>query len=202
MKLYYTPGACSMAAHIVAEEAGLALDLVKVDLRSKKTADDRDYLAVNPKGYVPALELDDGQVLTEVTVVMQYLADRKPASGLAPPHGTFERYRLLELLAYISSELHKSYSPLFNPKTSPEARQERMDYLNRRFAFLDKALAGKTFLTGDTFTVADAYLFVLTNWANIVKLDLSAFPHLLAFRQRVSARPAVLATLQAEGFTK
>ncbi len=202
MKLFYTPGACSMASHIVASEAGLNVDLVKVDLRAKKTEDGRDYTAINPKGYVPALELDDGQILTEGTAIMQYLADRAPSSGLAPANGTLERYRLQELLGYINSELHKTFGPLFNPNVSTEVREERVAYLNRRFAPIDKTLAGQPFLTGSTFTAADAYLFVIANWAGHAKVDLSAFPNILAFQQRVSSRPAVLATLKAEGFIK
>jgi glutathione S-transferase len=202
MKLFFAPGACSMASHIVAQEAGIPVSLVQVDLGKKQTADGRDFLAINPKGYVPALELDDGQILTEGTAIMQYLADRSPASGLAPANGTLDRTRVQEWLGYINSELHKSYGPLFNPKTGPDQRQERIDYLIRRFALVDKTLAGRSYLTGETFTVADAYLFVIANWANVVKLDLSAYPNLLAFQQRVSARPAVLATLKAEGLIK
>lgn len=191
-----------MASHIVAQEAGIPVSLVQVDLGKKQTADGRDFFAINPKGYVPALELDDGQILTEGTAIMQYLADRNAASHLAPANGTLERTRVQEWLGYINSELHKSYGPLFNPKTGPEQRQERLDYLNRRFALVDKTLAGRSYLTGEQFTVADAYLFVITNWANIVKLDLSAYPNLLAFQQRVSARPAVQATLKSEGLIK
>lgn len=202
MKLYFAPGACSMASHIVAQETGIPVSLVQVDLGKKRTADGQDFLAINPKGYVPALELDDGQILTEGTAIMQYLADSKPASGLAPANGTLERTRVQEWLGYINSELHKSFGPLFNPKTGPEQRQERLEYLTRRFALVDKTLADRSYLTGEKFTVADAYLFVITNWSNIVQLDLSSFPNLLAFQQRVSARPAVVATLKAEGLIK
>ena len=202
MKLYYTPGACSLSPHIVARELGLEPTLVKVDISSKKTDDGRDYSEINPKGYVPALELDGGEVLTEGTAIVQYLADRKPEAGLAPANGTLERYRVQEMLGYINSELHKSYSPLFNPKTTPEVRQEKQDYLKKRYGLIEKALAGKQFLLGDHFTVADAYLFTVTNWAGFVKLDLADFPNLKAFQERVAARPAVRTALKAEGLLK
>jgi glutathione S-transferase len=202
MKLYYAPGSCSLSPHIVARELGFEPTLVKVDTSTKKTADGGDYLAVNPKGYVPALELDDGQVLTEGPAIVQYLADRKPEAGLAPANGTLERYRLQEMLGYINSELHKTYSPLFNPKTTPEVRQEKHDYLRKRYGLLEKALEGKQFLFGDSFTVADAYLFVVTNWSKFVKLDLSDLPNLAAFQGRVAARPAVRAAMTAEGLIK
>jgi len=202
MKLYYTPGACSQVVHIVAREAGFAIDLAPVDLRTKKTADGRDFASINPKGYVPALELDDGQILTEVSALMQYLADQKPASGLLPAIGAMKRYRILELVGYISTELHKSFGPLFNPKTSPEVREERVAYIARRFGLLDALLAKQPYLTGDAFSIADAYLFVMLNWAGMMKLDMAAFPALAAFRDRVAARPAVVDTLKAEGFIK
>ncbi len=202
MKLYYSPGACSLAPHIVARESGTAIDLVKVDTATKKTADGGDFWAVNPKGYVPALVLDDGQVLTEGPVVSQYLADRKPESGLVPANGSLERYRVQETLGYINSEIHKTYSPLFNPKTSDEVRKDRLEYLHKRYALVDEWLDGKSYLVGDRFSIADAYLFTVTNWANPVKLDLSAYPNLLAFQARVAARPAVQAALKAEGLAK
>ena len=202
MKLYYAPGACSLAPHIVAREAGINLDLEKVDIATKKTASGKDFLAVNPKGYVPALELDNGQVLTEGPVIQQYLADQKPASGLAPPNGTIERYRLQEMLTYINSEIHKNYGPLFNPKITPEGREQQFGYLRRRFEFLDKAVAGKQFLLGDKFTVADAYLFVMLSWAGHVGLDISGYKNLGALMQRVGGRPAVQAALKAEGLMK
>jgi glutathione S-transferase len=202
MKLYYTPGACSLSPHITAREAGLDLALEKVDLAAKKTETGRDYLATNPKGYVPALELDNGQVLTEGPAIVQYLADRRPETGLAPANGTLERYRVQETLSYINSELHKSYSPLFNSKTLPEVRQERLEYLKKRYGVIEKALDGKPYLFGEKFTVADAYLFTVTNWAAPVKLDLSDYPGLLAFQKRVAERPAVQAALRAEGLAK
>lgn len=198
MKLYYAPGACSLSPHIVAREAGIDLALEKVDLGTKKTESGRDYLAVNPKGYVPALELDNGEVLTEGPAVVQYLADLKPDSGLAPPYGTMERYRLMEALAFINSEIHKGYGPFFGP-LSDEARAERVAYMQKRFALVEKMLDGKTFLLGERFTVADAYLFVMVNWKDFVKVDLSAFQNVIAFHARVAARPAVQAALRAEG---
>lgn len=199
MKLYYSPGACSLSPHIISREAGIELMLDKVDSATRKTSSGKDYAAINPKNYVPALELDNGQILTEGPVIAQYLADMKPASGLAPANGTIERYRLQEMLGYINSEIHKSYSLLFSSKTHPETRQDRLDYLRKRYGLIEKALAGKTFLFGDTFTVADSYLFVVTNWAGHVKLDLSDFPNVLAFQKRVAERPAVQAAMKAEG---
>ncbi|HVF33899.1 MAG TPA: glutathione transferase GstA [Candidatus Saccharimonadia bacterium] len=199
MKLYYGPGACSLAPHIVARELGLELELVKVDTKTHQTADGRDFFQINPKGYVPALELDNGEILTEGPVVAQYLADSKP-NGLAPANGTLERYRLQELLGYINSEIHKSYSPLFNPATSDELKTDRKAYLAKRYGLIEQRLAaGGPFLFGDEFTIADAYLFTVTNWSGRVKLDLSAFPNLLAFQKRVAARPAVQAAMKAEG---
>jgi glutathione S-transferase len=202
MKLYYSPGACSLAPHIVAHELGIPLTLEKVDTKTKQLASGGDFFAITPKGYVPALQLDGGEVLTEGPVVGQYLADLKPQSGLAPANGTLARYRLQEILGYINSEIHKSYSPLFNPATSDELRADRKEYLRKRYALLEATLAGQPFLTGDQFTVADAYLFTVTNWARIVKLDLDGFPALQAFQQRVAQRPAVQAAMKAEGLVK
>ena len=203
MKLYFTPGACSLSPHIVAHEAGLEVTLVKVDLASKQTSDGRDYLAINPKGYVPALELDSDELLTEGPAIVQYLADQRPDTGLVPAAGTLERYHVQETLGYINSEIHKSYSPLFNSKTTPEARQEKEAYLRKRYALLEKQLAGKSYLFGDHFGVADAYLFTVTNWTRPLKLELLAdFPNLAAFQERVAARPAVRAAMVAEGLIK
>lgn len=199
MKLFYASGACSLSPHIVAREAGIDLRLQKVDLKTKTVAAEGDFLSVNPKGYVPALELDDGEVLTEGPTIVQYLADLKPQSGLAPPAGTLARYRLQEMLGFINSEIHKTYSPLFRPDTPAETRAERQAYLLRRYAVIEKQLEGRKYLFGDTFTVADAYLFTTTSWAPHVKVDLSAFPNLLSFQKRVAARPAVQAALKAEG---
>ena len=199
MKLYYSPGACSLSPHIVANEAGIPLELAKVDVQNKTVVRDGDYWDVNPKGYVPALELDDGQVLTEGPAIVQYLADRAPDSGLAPANGSFERVRLQEALNYLTSEIHKSYSPLFKPDVLPAVREERLAYLTRRYALIEKQLDGRRYLFGDRFTVADAYLFTLTRWARAVKLDLSGFPNLEAFQKRVGSRKAVLEAMRAEG---
>ena len=199
MRLFYASGACSLSPHIVAREAGIEVVLQKVDLKTKTIATEGDFLAINPKGSVPALELDNGEILTEGPTIVQYLADLKPQSGLAPPSGTMARYRLQEMLGYINSELHKSYSPLFRPETPPQTRSERQEYLIRRYALPDKQLEGRQYLFGDTFTVADAYLFTVTSWAQHVKLDLSQFANLQAFQRRVAARPAVQAAMKAEG---
>ena len=202
MKLYYSPGACSLAPHIVAEELGSKVDLVKVDGASKKTEDGGDFWKVNPKGYVPALGLDGGEVLTEGPVISQYLADQKPQAKLVPPAGSLERYRLQEMMGYINSEIHKSYSPLFDKTTPQETRDNRLAYLKKRYGLIEQKLGGHDYLLGDSFTVADAYLFTVTNWAGFVKLDLSEFPKLQAFQKRVAARPAVQAAMKAEGLLK
>lgn len=202
MKLYFSPGACSLSPHITAREAGIDIELEKVDTRAKKTADGGDYYAINPKGYVPALQLDDGQLLTEGPAIVQYLADLKPEKALVPKPGTIERYRVVEMLGYINSEIHKTYTPLFYPNTTPEHRKEREEYLRKRYAVIEKTLAGKKYLFGDEFTVADAYLFTVTNWTGFVKLDLSDFPNLMAFQKRVAERPGVQAAMEAEGLTK
>ena len=199
MKLYYAPGACSLSPHIVAHEAGIGLELVRVDTKTKTVEKEGDFWTINPKGYVPALELDNGEILTEGPAIVQYLADRKPDAGLAPAHGTLERYRLQEMLSYITSEIHKTYSPLFNPKVATEVRAERIEYLKRRYAFIDRHLAEHKYLVGDRFTAADAYLFVVTNWARSTKVDLSEFANLLAFQKRIAARPAVQKAMRAEG---
>jgi glutathione S-transferase len=199
MKLYFAPGACSLSPHIVAREAGIPVTLMKVDFATKKLADGGDFLSINPKGYVPALQLDSGEVLTEGPAIVLYLADSKPDAKLVPANSSFDRYRVQEMLGYINSELHKSYSPLFRPNTPPEARKEREEYLHKRYALIEQRLAKQPYLLGEQFTVADAYLFTVTNWANFVKLDLSAFPNLLAFQARVAARPAVQAAMVAEG---
>lgn len=198
MKLYYSPGACSLSPNIVAHEAGIELALEKVDLKTKQTATGRDFTAINPKGYVPALELDNGELLTEGPAIVQYLADLKPGTGLAPANGTLPRYHLQEMLGYINSEIHKTYSPLFDASIGAEQRQKGEVYLRKRYALLEQRLAATPFLFGDTFTVADAYLYTVTNWGAYIKLDLSEFPHLLAFQKRVAARPAVLAAMRAE----
>jgi glutathione S-transferase len=199
MKLYYSPGACSLAPHIVAREAGIQLDLIKVDLSTHKTSSGNDYYQINPKGSVPLLELDNGQRLSEGPVICQYLADQAPQSKLIPAAGTVERYRVMEWQAYISTELHKSFSPLFNPAFDEAAKALFKKALENRFAWVSSQLEGRSFLTGDTYTVADAYLFTVANWAKYVNLDLSAHTHLQALIARVAGRPAVLDVLRTEG---
>jgi glutathione S-transferase len=202
MKLYYTPGACSQSPHIVLRESGLKFELEKVDLRSHKTEKGADYYSINPKGYVPALQLDNGQVLTEGPAIVQFIADQKPETKLAPAAGSFERARLQEWLHFIGTELHKTFSPLFNPAITPEAKQAALDKLSKRFEFVAQQLAGKQFLLGEHFTGADAYLYVILNWAQKLGPDTAQWPALKAFHERVSARPAVRSTLEAEGFLK
>lgn len=202
MKLYYSPGACSLSPHIVASELGLDVQLEKVDTKSHTLASGGDYFKVNPKGYVPALEIKAGQILTEGPAIVQYLGDQKPELGLVPAAGTVERYRLQEMLGYINSELHKTYSPLFNPNTNPETVEERKGYLKKRYQYLDEILGRHEYLLGDKFTAADAYLFTVTNWAGYVKLDLSGFPNIQAFQKRVAARPAVQKAMKEEGLIK
>jgi glutathione S-transferase len=202
MKLYYSAGACSLSPHIVLLEAGLPYTLVKTDLKTKKTDGGADYLTINSKGAVPALELDDGRVLTEGPAIVQYLADQRPESGLAPRAGTFERYQLMEILNYITSEVHKGFSPLFNPESSAEMKQASVSALSKKFDWLTGFLGGKNFLLGNTFTVADAYLFTVLNWARIVKIDLSKWPVLAAYQARIAQRPKVQAALKEQGLLK
>lgn len=201
MKLYYSPGACSLSPHIVAREAGIALQLVKVDLGTKRTENDENFHDINPKGNVPALQLDNGELLTEGPAIVQYLADLKPESGLAPANGTLARYRLQEMLGYINTELHKSYSPLFNPATPDAVRKAFTNALHKHYTLLEKRLATRPWLLGDHLTAADAYLFTVTNWAGHVKVDLSAFTALAAFQHRMAQRPQVRAALEAEGLS-
>lgn len=199
MKLYYSPGACSMAPHIVATEAGTQLDLVKVDIPNKKTADGGDFWKVNPKGYVPALQLDDGTVLTEVGVICQYLADQSPQSGLVAKAGTLERYRQMEALNFAATEVHKQIGALFNPAMTAEMKAVQLGVIERRLNALEQALQGKSYIMGDTFTAPDAYLFTVLNWTVPLKLDLGRWPNIQAFMARVGARPKVQQTLKAEG---
>ena len=201
MKLYYSPGACSLAPHIAMRELGIPVELHKVDLKAKQY-DGGDYKQVNAKGYVPAIRTDDGTVLTECPVILQYLADQKPDSGLAPRAGDKARYKLQEMLSYITSELHKTYSPLFRKETPAETREERLGYLRKRYTLIDHLLEGKSFLFGDRFTVADAYLFAVTRWAHGVKFDLSELRHVQEFMQRVAERPAVKAAMEAESLKR
>ena len=202
MKLYYATAACSQAANISLREAGLPFEMVKVDLPTKKTADGLDYLEVNPKGYVPALRLDNGEVLTEKVAVLQYVADRNPAAKLAPPLGSMERYRLMEWLAFINSEVHKAFSPLFRPDATEEVKQYTRKNLTRRLDYLNRVLANKTYLMGEQFTVADAYLFVVLSWSGYVKLDMTPWPQLKRYVERIGARPQVIEALKSEGLIK
>lgn len=199
MKLYFAPGACSLAPHIALREAGLSFDVEKVDLGTKKTASGADFTQVNPKGYVPTLQTSDGSVLTEAGVLVQYIADQKPESGLAPKPGTMERYRMMEWINFIATELHKGFGPLWNPQAPAETKAAATATLFKRFGTLEAHFATKPYLMGDAFTVADGYLFTVMNWANFHKLDLSKFPKLGEFMGRVAARPKVQEALRAEG---
>jgi glutathione S-transferase len=202
MKLYFSPGACSLSPHIVLREAGLDFSAEQVDLRNKVTAGGADFRAINPKGYVPALQLDDGSVLTEGAVIVQYLADRAPESKLAPAAGTPERYKLMEWLNYIAAEVHKSFSPLFNPATGEEAKGAARAAIINRLKFVEQALDGQDYLMGSQFTVADAYLFTVLGWAGHVQLSLAELPTVQAYVARVGARPAVQQALRDEGLVK
>ncbi len=199
MKLYYSPGACSLAPHIVAREAGLPVTLEKVNLANRTTETGANFATINPKGYVPAVALDDGSVLTEAAAILQYLADQQPSAGLAPANGTTERYRLIEWLTFISSEIHKGFGPLWHPATPDSVKASTKDRLAARFAYLDETLARQPYLMGETFTVADAYLFTVMNWANFHAIDITPFKSLSAFMTRVAARPKVQEALMAEG---
>jgi glutathione S-transferase len=202
MKLYYAPGACSLSPHIVLLEAGAKFDLAKVEFPSKKTSDGEDLLTVNPKGAVPTLRLDDGDVLTEGAVIVQYIADQAGNTTLAPAPGTKERLKVQEWLNYIASELHKSFSPLFKPTTPDAYKAIVKANLDKQFAYLDKTLAGKDYLTGKNFTIADAYLFTIMNWRHLHKMDISAYKNLATYLDRISARPKVKEAMQAEGLLK
>jgi glutathione S-transferase len=202
MKLYFAPGACSLSPHIVLRELGLPFDLVKVDLGAKRTADGADYKAINPKGYVPALLTDDGHLLTEGPALVQYLADRKPEAKLAPANGSFARSQLQEWLNFISTEIHKSFSALFNPAMPDAAKEIYIGKLKQRFGELDVALARQDFLMGAQFSVADAYLYTVLRWTRVFKIDLNQWPALARFFARVDARPAVQAAVEAEAAAK
>jgi glutathione S-transferase len=199
MKLYYAPGACSMAAHILLQELGYRFDLERVDLRAGRTSSGTEYSAVNPKGYVPALVLDDGQVLTEVVAILQYLADSRPELGLAMPSGDLAHYRLLEWLSFISSEVHKTLGALFNPSLPAECRGVPLALFERRCDWLAGALGEGPFLMGERYTIADPYLFTVLNWTSMLGVDLGRWPALGDYLARVAARPAVQDTLRAEG---
>jgi glutathione S-transferase len=202
MKLYFFPGACSLSPHIALREAGLTFDTRMVNLQSRKLADGSDFLAVNPKGYVPVLELDDGEILTEGPTIVQYIADQAPEKKLAPPAGTMERYRLQEWLGFINSEIHKSFSPLFGPGVPDETKAAARGRILQRLTWVDSQLGGKPYLLGDEFSVADIYLFVVTSWTGHANVDISGLAHLGAFMGRVGSRPAVQAALEAEGLKK
>ena len=198
MKLYFSPGACSLSPHIVLHELGLPHDGVKVDLKSKQTSDGRDFRAINPKGYVPTLELDDGTILTEGPAIVQYLADRKPELNLAPANGTLARYQLQEWLNFISTELHKQFSPLFNPASSADLVAAQKTKLADRFALIAQTLDKQDYLLPTGFSVADPYLYTVMSWAGYVGVDLSPWPALARYKTRMEARPGVAATLAAE----
>jgi glutathione S-transferase len=202
MKLYYSPGACSLSPHIVLREAGVPFEPVLASTKTHKLADGTDYYTINPKGYVPLLELDDGQRLTEGPAIVQFIADKAPDKRLAPANGTLERYRLQEWLNFITSELHKGIGLIFNPAMPEEAKAVARTRATDRLKWVDTQLAGKSYLMGDTFTVADAYLFTVTNWTKYTGIDISGMPNLTAYQARVAARPAVQQAMQAEGLLK
>ncbi|TFZ06751.1 glutathione transferase GstA [Ramlibacter henchirensis] len=202
MKLYYSPGACSLSPHIVLREAGLAFEPVLASTKSHKLQDGTDYYSINPLGYVPMLELDDGTRLREGPAIVQYIADQVPTKNLAPANGTLPRYRLQEWLTFIGTEIHKQFSPLFNPAMPEEGKKVFKDKLAQRFEWLDQQLEGRQYLMGDNFSVADAYLFTVSNWAKPMNIDLSQRKNLLAYRERIAARPAVQEAMKAEGLSK
>jgi len=202
IKLYYSPGACSLSPHIALCESGLQFEIEKVDTKAKKTASGGDYLTINPNGYVPALQIADGKVITEGPAIVQWIADQAPQSHLAPANGTWERTQLQQWLNFISTEIHKSYSPLFSAEVPDAYKAMTKDKLFKRYAYVNDQLKGKQFLLGNNFTVADGYLFTVTNWANFLKLDLSEFREVRAFSDRVNSRPKVLQALKAEGLVK
>lgn len=198
MKLYYSPGACSLASHIALREAGLAFEPVLASTKTHQLADGTDYYTINPLGYVPLLELDDGTRLREGPAILQYVADQVPTKNLAPANGTLPRYRLQEWLTFIGTEIHKTFSPLFNPNMPEDGKKISRDKLASRFAWLDEQLAGKQYLMGDHFSVADAYLFTVSNWAKPMGIDLTPHKNVVAYRERVAARPAVQEAVNAE----
>jgi len=199
MKLYFSPGACSLASHIALLEAALPFTADKVDMRTRQTSDGRDFTTVNPNGYVPSLELDNGEILNEGQAILQYIADQKPGAQLAPSAGTMPRYRLIEWLSFISSELHKGFGPLLRPGGPEDTKTSIRDKLGLRLGYVAKHLASRQYLVGDHFTVADAYLYTILTWTRIAGIDLSAWPVLAAYRDRIQQRPAVQAARAAEG---
>ena len=202
MKLYYSPGACSLSPHIVLRESGLAFELVLASTKTHQLTDGTDYYTINPKGYVPLLELDNGERLSEGPAIVQYIADRVPEKSLAPANGTMARYRLQEWLNFITSELHKGFSISFNPAMPEEAKALSRARLTMRMKWVDEQLEGRQYLMGDVFSVADAYLYTVASWGRHVGVDISGFKNLVAFQARMSARPAVQAALKAEGLLK
>lgn len=202
MKLYYSPGACSLSPHIALLEAGLPFEAIAAPTKTHKLPDGTDFYTINPLGYVPYLTLDDGRSLHEGPAIVQYIADQVPGKQLAPANGTFERYKLQELLTFIGTELHKSFSPLFAPGTPDATKAAAIERLHNRLQWVEGELGGKSYLMGDTFTVADGYLFTVTNWGQYVGVSLDAYPNLVAYRARVAARPAVQAAMKAEGLLK
>lgn len=199
MKLYFSPGACSLAPHIALRETGLAFDLDKVDLSTRQTETGEDFTRINPKGYVPALKLDNGEILTEVAVLLQYIADQKPESNLVPKFGGMERYHLMEWLNFISSEIHKTLGVMFNPAMTPEWRENQLVIFGKRSDFLTTRLAGNPFLTGETFSIADAYLFTVLGWTSLHKIDMSKWPALTDYMHRIAGRHSVTQAMKAEG---
>ena len=202
MKLYYSPGACSLSPHIALHESGLKFEHVLAPTKTHQLEDGTDYYSINPLGYVPLLELDDGTRLTEGPAIVQYIADQVPAKGLAPANGTVARAQLQSWLNFISTELHQAFSALFNAATPADYKVIAIDKLMSRLKWVDKQLAGKQYLMGESFSVADPYLFTVTNWAPRVGVDISGFANLVAFRERVAARPAVQAAMKEEGLLK
>lgn len=199
MKLYYSPGACSLASHIALQETGLPFEIDRFIASTGKTASGEDFLQINPKGYVPTIRLDDGAVLTEGGAVLQYIADQNPAAGLAPEAGTMERYRLQEWLTFIGTEIHKTYSPLFSKTVSADVRDRGFDVLTRRIGLVETRLDKSPYLMGDHFTVADAYLFVVLRWSVPVGFDLTPFPKVREYMDRIAVRPGVQSAMKAEG---
>ena len=199
MKLYYSPGACSLSPHIALHEAGLAFEPVMASTKTHQLADGTDYYGINPLGYVPLLELDDGTRLTEGPAIVQYIADQAPEKNLAPANGSFERYKLQEWLNFIGTEIHKGFGPLFKPTTPENYKPIALEALTKRLQWVDQQLAGKSYLMGEQFSVADAYLYTVSRWAGFVGLDLSGLANILAFQQRMAQRPAVQAALKIEG---
>jgi len=202
MKLYYSPGACSQAAHIVLHETGFSHDSMSVDLRAKTLEDGSDYLRINPKGAVPALELENGEVLTENAVILQYLGDRSGSTDLLPPLGDFRRYRVLEWLNFVATELHKGFAPLWNPASASEWKQATRDQLAKKFDYVEQQLGDRPFLTGNQFTIADAYLFVMLGWTAMHDIDIGRWPGLTAFQERAAKRPSVRQVLEFEGLVE